>query len=176
MINNSFCFQNEQSGATKEKTNTKTGTSEDSNSNTKSNAKSKGKTEDSEHTNEQSDQRTNTTTRTYTIRKVITVPRYSAVKISSYAYWANDITVPFKLNIKFTAKSWRRSTDGEGINDWRTLDYPVVEYLMNKHNFPGKIIRKSADAVYGQITCSLKSSVGLESVFSAKEINLNEEK
>jgi hypothetical protein len=106
---------------------------------------------------------------------VVTVPRYSAVKISSYANWANDITVPFKLNIKFTAKSWRRSTDGKGTNEWRTLDSPVVEYLLSNINFPGEVIRKSPDAVYGQITGSLKATVGLESVFSSKEINLEEE-
>jgi hypothetical protein len=85
------------------------------------------------------------------------------------------MTVPFKLNIKFTANSWRRKTDGKGTNEWRTLDSPVVEHLMKINNFPGKIIRRGYDAVYGQITGSLKASVGLESVFSSKEINLNEE-
>ncbi len=105
----------------------------------------------------------------------MTLPPYSAVKISSYANWVNDMTVPFKLNIKFTANSWRRKTDGKGTNEWRTLDSPVVEHLMNINNFPGKIIRRGYDAVYGQITGSLKASVGLESVFSSKEINLNEE-
>jgi hypothetical protein len=38
-----------------------------------------------------------------------------------------------------------------------------------------EIILKGPDAVYGQITGSLKASVGLESVFSSKEINLDEE-
>jgi hypothetical protein len=128
-----------------------------------------------ESTNEKTKTETSSHQRTYRISKVVTLPPYSAVKISSYANWVNDITVPFKLNIKFTANSWRRKMDGKGTNEWRTLDSPVVEYLMGINEFPGKIIKRDFDAVYGQITCSLRASVGLESVFSSKEINLNED-
>jgi hypothetical protein len=65
--------------------------------------------------------------------------------------------------------------DGKGSNEWLTLDSPVVEYLMKINEFPGKIISKNFDAVYGQTTGSLRASVGLESVFSSKKINLNED-
>ncbi len=106
--------------------------------------------------------------------KIVTLPPYSVVKISSYANWVNDITVPFKPNIKFTANSYRRKTDGKGTNEWRTLDSDVVKYFMKKHGFPGIIKRETSDAVYGQVTGSITASVGLESVFSSKEINFND--
>jgi len=86
------------------------------------------------------------------------------------------LTVPFKLNIRFTAHSWRRKTDGKGTNEWRTVDADVVEYLMKVHHFPGRILRKDYDSVIGQITGSMTASVGMESVFSSQEINLKEDK
>jgi len=73
----------------------------------------------------------------------VTLPLYSAVKISSYANWVNDLTFLFKPNLKFIADSWRRKTGGKGTNEWKTLHVEVVKYLMKINEFPGKTIKVS---------------------------------
>lgn len=60
------------------------------------------------------------------------------------------MTVSFKLNIKFTANSFRRITKtGKGTNEWITLDSEVIHYLMKIHGFSGIIMRTDFDAIYG---------------------------
>ncbi len=66
-----------------------TGAYETSGSNTKIKYLSEDWTKGNEHSTENSKQKTNTQMRMYSISKVVTVSRYSAVKISSYANWDN---------------------------------------------------------------------------------------
>ncbi len=84
---------------------TVTNSEENINSNTKTESSSEEKNMGMESMNEKSKTETNSHQRSYRISKVVTFPPYSVVKISSYANWVNDITVSFKLNIKFTANS-----------------------------------------------------------------------
>lgn len=64
---------------------------------------------------------------------------------------------------------------GDGANSWRTVDAEFVEYLMDKHKFKGDILKTIYDSVYGQISGYMRASVGLESVFISKRIELNQD-
>ena len=114
-----------------------------------------------------------TNKRTYSIHMMVNLPPYTAVKISSYANWINDIQIQFKLKLKFRARSFRRSVTGDGRNEWRYMDSQFVEHLMGEHNFKGNILKTTYDSVYGELSGFLRASVGLESVFIAKEVELN---
>ena len=92
------------------------------------------------------------------ILKKVELPPYSSVKISSYANWI---------------KSFRRQSDGSTANFWRTMDSEFVKYVMKRHGFNGNVRKELFDTVYGDISGYLRASVGLESVFMAKEQKLN---
>ena len=52
------------------------------------------------------------------------------------------------------------------------MDKEFVKYLMAKRKYPGSITKTTFDTVFGQITGVMRASVGLESVFVAKETKL----
>ena len=108
-------------------------------------------------------------TRTYSLYKTVSLPPYSSVRISSYANWINDIRFPFNMTLKFTVKSFRRQSDGSVANFWQTMDKEFVEFVVNKYDFNGEIRSELYDTVFGVISGQLRASVGLDSVFIAKE-------
>ena len=133
---------------------------------------SKEMTKQSSTTSDKRTEEGGSRSRSYSIQKTVNLPPYSAVKISSYANWVDDMTIAFKLNLRFTVRSFRRRMNGEGTNAWRTMDDAFVKHLVKLQKFPGDIVRSGYDAVYGQIKGHMKASVGLESVFMATETDL----
>ena len=84
------------------------------------------------------------------------------------------MTIKFNMTLKLQARAFRRQTNGEATNLWRTLDKSVVEHLMRVHKFPGQAVEsKGFDSVLGRVSGYMTASVGLESVFVSKEEPLN---
>ena len=73
------------------------------------------------------------------------------------------------MTLKFTVKSLRRQSDGSVANFWRTMDKEFVEFIVKKYDFNGEIRSELYDTVFGVISGQLRASVGLDSVFIAKE-------
>jgi hypothetical protein len=151
--------------------NSKSTGDENSNSKTDTKTHSDQLNKEKENSNNANKENTITKEHTYTISKTVEVPPYSAVKISSYANWVENMKMNFKINLKFTAKSYRRKMDKRGTNSWRSVDADGIEYMLKLRNFPGRIIRKHTDVVIGQIDGKFTGSFGLESVFSSKEVD-----
>ena len=115
-------------------------------------------------------------TRTYSISKTVELPAYSSVRITSYANWVDDIQIPVNITLKFNVMSFRRQIDGSVSNFWRTMDSEFVKFIIKKYEFNGNFENELYDTIFGVISSQLRASVGLDSVFMAKEEKIKRNK
>lgn len=167
-------FKTSSNSNTNEKSNSSSSAVENTNSNTITNSNANENTISNTSTIDMSQQNSLTRERTFRVSKMISVPPFSGVKISSYVNWIHSLKIPFRLNVKLSIKTSRRRMDGKGTNEIRNADYVVTENYLKQLDFPGIIAERSYDFVIAQIPGTLTASLGLDSVFKAIKINMNE--
>ena len=116
-----------------------------------------------------------TNSKEYSISKIIKVPPYTSVKISSYINWINDLRILFNISLKFSVESYRMKNDGSLNIYWSTMDKNLVSDILRQFDFHGHIVHDNEpDSVVAKMTGSFTGSMGLESVFVVQEKPLND--